>query len=249
MKLVRHALALCLLVAFTFGTASCADDDDEPEDVGGGVHLSLGDSVAAGNGASDRTSTAFVALVSEREGTILRSLAVAGSTTRRVIDEQLRDALREIASEDVRFITISTGGNDLAALIPNASCTLDPPPETCPLDQTLTATERDLDALVAALREADDDLPIVLLAYPNFFSATGHPWDAPAGRVLPRLNEAIRRVARAYERVGVAETEAAFDGRAGELTHVLDAMFDPHPNDAGHAAIADAFAEALERLE
>ena len=89
-------------------------------------------------------------------------------------------------------------------------------------------------------------MPIVLLAYPNFFSGTGHAWEAPASRVLPRLDDVVRDVASRFDRVTVAEPSDAFECHAGELTHVNDAAFDPHPNDAGHRVIAGAFEAALE---
>jgi hypothetical protein len=57
----------------------------------------------------------------------------------------------------------------------------------------------------------------------------------------------MRDVASKYERVAVAEP--SFDGRGGDLTHVLDAQFDPHPNDAGHRVIAEALLDALDQLE
>jgi hypothetical protein len=64
--------------------------------------------------------------------------------------------------------------------------------------------------------------------------------------VLPRLAEAIRRVAARHDRVAVAEP--SFEARGGDLTHVLDPQFDPHPNDAGHRVIADAFASAIDAV-
>jgi hypothetical protein len=87
--------------------------------------------------------------------------------------------------------------------------------------------------------------PIVLLAYPNLFSGTGHRFEAPASRVLPRLDDVIRTVATKYQHTAVADPSAAFEGHGRELTHVLDTPFDPHPNDAGHRVIADAFIDVL----
>jgi lysophospholipase L1-like esterase len=211
------------------------------------LYVSLGDSVAAGNGASDPARTSFVALVSEREDVTPYNVANAGATTRQVIDQQVARVLSVVESGRVRFVTISAGGNDLAALVPNASCVEDPLPDSCPLDEALAGVEERLTQIVRYVREANDRVPIVLLVYPNFFSSTGHAFEQPAARVLPRLGDVIRRVATGFDRVGVAEP--SFDGRGGALTHVLDQQFDPHPNDAGHAVIAESVVRALDLLE
>ena len=58
----------------------------------------------------------------------------------------------------------------------------------------------------------------------------------------------LGRLAARHDRVAVAGPAPAFEGRGGELTHVLDPVFDPHPNDAGHRAIADAVAAALDSV-
>jgi len=240
------ALGVVVLFAFVGIAVVIASMRSSSGETGGDVYVSIGDSIAAGNGASDPATTGFVALLAAREEVSVRNLAVSGATTDDVLTEQLGKALVPIESGRAAFVTISAGGNDLAGLIPNASCVQEPLPASCPLDETLATVEKTLNAIVAYIRDANTRVPIVLLAYPNFFSGTGHAWEAPAGRVLPRLDELIREVASRFERVSVAETFDAFEGRGGELTHVNDAAFDPHPNDAGHRIIADAFASALE---
>jgi lysophospholipase L1-like esterase len=221
-------------------------DDGSDGDGARHVYLSLGDSIAAGNGATDSSSTSFAGLIAAQEDVDLRNLAEAGATSQQVIDEQVPDALPLLRSRQVRFITISAGGNDLAALIPNPRCIEDPPPASCPLDQTLDGVAARIDQIVRQLQEADAGVPIVLLGYPNLFSGTGHPWDAPAGRVLAQLNQRLKDVTSAYEDVALAEP--SFEEHAGDLTHVLDPVFDPHPNDAGHRLIADAMLAALQDL-
>ena len=214
-----------------------------------GLYISLGDSIAAGNGASDRRTTSFVALLARDAGGLpVLQLARAGATTRDVLDAQLPRALDALRHQKVAFITLSAGGNDLAALIPNAACVQEPLPAACPLDASLATVERNLDAIVSRLRAANADAPIVLLAYPDFFSGTYHPFEAPAARVLPRLDDVIRRVASRYPHTAVADAAPAFEGRGATLTHVLDATSDPHPDDAGHRAIADAFEAVLKTL-
>ncbi len=215
-----------------------------------GVYVSIGDSIAAGNGSSDPKTTSFVADIAHDEGGLeTLNAAVSGATTTDVIEKQLPSVLGTTADADLAFITISAGGNDLAGLIPNSSCIQDPLPASCPLDQALRSVDANLRAIMTSLRAAHPDTPVVLLAYPNFFSGTGHPFEAPAARVLPRLDDVIRDVASSYPHTAVAEAAPAFEGRGPELTHTLDPVFDPHPTDAGHRLIADAFVAALAAMK
>jgi len=241
---VASVLVVLLFVAGAIAFATCAGSSAAPA---GDIYASLGDSIAAGSGASDARTTAWVPLVAApEEGVTAFNVAVAGATTQDVIEEQLARALSVSNSGRVRFVTISAGGNDLAGLIPNATCVVDPLPDTCPLDDALAAAESNLDTIVGQLRDSNRRMPIVLLAYPNFFSGTGHPFEASAARVLPRLNAVIEDVASRYDRVAVAHPWDAFEDNGDELTHVLDETFDPHPNDAGHRAIAAAITAAIE---
>lgn len=237
-----------LLFALVLLTAACGNSASS-SDSGGTLYLSLGDSVAAGAGASEPAETSFPAVLAEQRDVDLVNLAVGGATTRDIIDRQVPQAITQLEGDDLAFITVSAGGNDLAALIPNATCQQDPLPETCPLDESLARIEDNLVTIMDKLRGAFPDTPVVLLAYPNFFSGTGHPFEGPAGRVLPELSELIGSVASQYEQTAVADAAPAFEGSGDELTGVNDPHFDPHPNDAGHRAIAEAFQEALERLQ
>jgi lysophospholipase L1-like esterase len=244
--IIAVALGVIVLFAFVGAAVLIASRRDSSGETPQDVYISLGDSVAAGDGASAPASTGFAALLAAREEVSLRNLAVSGATTQDVIDEQAGKALVAIQAGRVAFVTISAGGNDLATLILNPACVEDPAPPSCPLAETLARVEANLDRLLRYIRDANQQVPVVLLAYPNLFSGTGHAWEEPAGRVLPHLAETIRDVAARYDHVTVADPSEAFEGRAGELTHVLDEAFDPHPNDAGHRAIADAFERALE---
>jgi lysophospholipase L1-like esterase len=238
---------LLLLFVLAWGLTACGGDGaTSSETATSEVYLSLGDSVAAGNGASNPVSTSFAAIVAGEKQLDLMNLAVAGATTSDVIDKQLPQISGAVDGREVALITLSAGGNDLAGLIPNATCQEDPLPPTCPLDETLSAVANRYRTILTFVRNAYPAADIVVLAYPNFFSGTGHVFEPPAARVLPRLGETLREVASEYERVGVAAP--SFEGRGGDLTHVLDARFDPHPNDAGHRVIAEAIVAAVGEL-
>ncbi len=247
---MTHRLTLTFIASFAIAVtllAACSSTSSGPKTYTG-VYLSLGDSVAAGNGASDAATTSFAALLAHDEGSLtLDNLAVAGATTNDVIDKQLPTATAN--KQDLAFITISIGGNDLAALIPNSACVQDPLPASCPLDDALSKVQANYDQIMKTLRKAWPNTPIVALLYPNFFSGTGSPLEAPAQRVLPMLDQAISDVVAKYEHTAVATTAADFDGQGAKLTHVLDPQSDPHPNDAGHRLIADAFIAALTRVK
>jgi lysophospholipase L1-like esterase len=236
------ALAAVVLLIYVIAAIGSSSDAAPAAD----VYISMGDSVAAGSGASD-AETSFAALIAASEDVTLFNVAEANATSQMVLDEQVARVLPLLGSGRVRLITISAGGNDLAALIPNAACVDDPPSAACPLEEMLDGVAGRMDEILRLLREADARVPIVLLAYPNFFSGTGHAWDAPAGRVLPAFAARLQAAASHYDRVAVAAP--SFDARGGELTHVNDAEFDPHPNDAGHAVIAEAMLAALAAIE
>jgi lysophospholipase L1-like esterase len=241
MRLLTVTLMIATVVLSACGGASARHYE--------GVYLSLGDSVAAGNGSSDRASTSFAALLAKGEGGLaVENLGAAGATTSDVIQKQLPQIDTALAGRKIAFITISIGGNDLGALIPNTTCQQEPVPASCPLDDALAGVTRNLDEIMRQLRETHGSTPIVLLLYPNFFSGTGHAFEAPAARVLPRLDEAIAGVAARYKHTAVARTAAVFEGQGARLTHVLDPSFDPHPNDAGHRLIAAAFVAALKEV-
>lgn len=240
MRLRLTLLCAAVLVASSDG---CSGGSTAKDDVG--VYVSLGDSVAAGNGASDKLKTSFAALIAQDRSLPLINLAVAGNTTSDVIAHQLPQIDAAVGGRKLALITVSVGGNDLAALIPNATCQQDPLPASCPLDAALAGVDERLDETMRDLRAAHDATPIVLLLYPNFFSGTGHAFEQPAARVLPLLDKVIERVASRYAHTAVANAVASFEGKGRELTHVLDPQFDPHPNDAGHRLIADAFIAAL----
>jgi hypothetical protein len=166
---VLAALAL-LVYLIAFLSDGSGGDAGAPS---GDVYVSIGDSVAAGSGASDAATTSFAALVAADEEVELYNVARPNATTGDVLVEQLPEVLAILGSGRVGFITVSAGGNDLAALIPNASCVEDPLPASCPLDETLDGVSERLDEILRLIREADARVPVVLLGYPNFFANTG----------------------------------------------------------------------------
>ena len=255
----RWAVALLGLAALAFAGLACeSGGSSEPAavtptsplpDATGGVYLALGDSIAGGGGASD-ASASYVALVTQAlrsrfgEELALHSLAVASHTTQALIELQLPQALERLEAGDVRLITLTIALNDLGVYFVDETCLPDPSVPACPLEGGLLGVEQRLDRILGELREAGPGATIVILAYPNFYSGTGHQLERPAEIAFDLLNGVISTVAKRHN-VLVADPRAAFQDRGNELTHLLDAEPDFHPNDAGHRVIADAFLAVL----
>jgi lysophospholipase L1-like esterase len=255
MRSAAFCLAFALFIALT--ASACGGDGKSLTPTGyekaqGGLYLALGDSIAAGAGASDSKSTSYVGRVESvlrqhYNNVELRNLAVGGHTTQDLIDQQLPAALDALKNDDVRLVTITIGGNDLNVVQNSpdaATCIADVNDPKCPVAEILVGTEERLDRVMGDLRGAGADVPIAIQVYPNLFSGTGHVFEQPAGQAFGKLNDVIERVAAKHD-ILIADPRAAFEGRGGKLTHTLDATPDFHPNDAGYGAIADAFLNAL----
>ena len=123
------AVALAALLALAIGLPAVPAAADEPE---GTIYLALGDSLAWGEGATDRFETAYVPHFyrflrgdSHSRARELVNLAVGGETSESFITgwldpgpqrtPQLNQALAVIAdpNTDVSVVTLDIGGNDL----------------------------------------------------------------------------------------------------------------------------------------
>lgn len=221
-----------------------------PKSGSGGVYIALGDSFAAGNGASRPETTSYVALIAGAlrdrygAGLELRNLAAGGATTQSLIDGQLPAALDLLRQGNVRLVTITIGGNDLNALGGNATCQRDPADPACPIADILTSIEQRLDDTFQQLQQAGPNTTIAIELYPNIFSGTGHMFEQSAATAFDLLNSVITNVTMRHH-VILADPRTPFNGNGPTLTHLLDPTPDPHPNDAGHRAIAGAFLKAL----
>jgi hypothetical protein len=138
-----------LLGLLTMGPAAAASDDGQPP-LGRPVYLALGDSVAAGVGASDPAVTGSVPRLYDLlrdepscqllgwpgcRSLALDDLAVGGATSTTLLTDQLPVAEDELRAHngdgnprnDVLVVTIDIGGNDVFGVVP--SCTAGPTPQ------------------------------------------------------------------------------------------------------------------------
>lgn len=223
-------------------------------DESGVRYLALGDSLAAGVGASDPTTTAYVPLfhqfllAEQGEDTVLINLGHSGDTSSSLIAHgHLAAALTQIGLGDVTVVSLDIGGNDFSALVPICSGGLTPLCLTA-VNDTFTTFSNNFDFILDELRMAmDSDAPIIVMTYYNSLVHPDCPFNplAPLGDILLEgdeplpegLNDIIRSIAAIYD-AGVAETF----GLIGPSDLQPDCL---HTNDAGYKIIADAFIDSF----
>ncbi len=264
MRRFSIAIAVALLMAATMATPVVAGAPEGP------VHIALGDSVAAGSVANHPEVTGYVPRLNRwlrsascGEGAPqacphleLSDYAVGGATSDDLIAGQLPGAVAEIVARafdgnpdnDVEYVTITIGGNDIFGPV-IAACAGGISPECIETVQTkFAAYQANLGEILVTLRSVAPEAEIAIMTYYNPLGACFLSELEPladlvleGGGPLPGgLNDIIRGVAAAVGDVTVVETYgllAEKDFFGGE-----DCL---HPDDSGHRKIAKAFREAM----
>jgi lysophospholipase L1-like esterase len=211
--------------------------------------VGLGDSVPAGSACG---CTDYVNLLAGRLGDNVTStnLAVPGQTTSGLLD-QLSSAEVRSALADADVVVVTIGANDLEGTDPSDCDSPDDGPQ-CYSGELSTLTQN-LDRVVSAVA-AQTTRPgarILLTGYWNVFldgtaaKAKGADYVRVADAVTREVNSRISSAAAAHGAVYV-DLFTPFRGADGskDCTSLLAADGD-HPDEAGHALIADALLAAL----
>ena len=255
------------LTLLLLGFAAACGGGGAPE---GGAYIALGDSLSTGVGASDPATTAFVPLVHESlgPGFELLNLGHSGDTSQKFLDHgHLDQAVNEITrrhsdrdpNNDVKLVTLEIGSNDLLALnislvvsgtCPDLQAALQKRECREPLSQALQRFEPNLRTILARLREADPQVPIVLVTLYNPVSGRLSILSQLAEMVLEGqsntpfpegINDIIRTEGQ-EEGVILVDLYPLFEGKASELIS-QDSI---HPNDEGYRVMAEAVIHAIE---
>lgn len=166
------------------------------------LYVSVGDSLAWGDGASVPAETGYTALLADYfAGTAQHgakswtNLAVRGETTESfVVGGQLAATTAAIAdpSTDTRVVSVSLGGNDVGALLnePTDACFQNPSSLECQqmvflaLQGAAANYPVVLGSLAAALAADGGDEQVFVLTVYNPFGGLGAPYEAAVDRVL-----------------------------------------------------------------
>jgi acyl-CoA thioesterase-1 len=233
------------------------------------AYIAIGDSLAFGVGASDPATDGYVAITydalrrSERyrhRGLDLINLGVPGATTSDLLlpGGQLERAVAEIkerqddtssADDNVEIITVNIGGNDVQALITSDSpCLADLRSAECQdrFQETLDTLEEDLTQVLRRLRQAAPEADIVVLGLYSCLSGKGGAPELVGDIAVGEINAVTERVVSDPElRAKLVSVYSLFRGRASQLV----AADNLHPNDDGHAVMAEVVLAAIEGRE
>jgi lysophospholipase L1-like esterase len=220
---------------------------------GSTYYLALGDSLAAAVGVADPRQ-GYVSRVHSQlqigDGRQygLMDLGAAGETSNSLIsDGQLEEALAFLDSNEVAYVTLDIGANDLLGHLTSSDCSTGLSAPACRqrLSGASASYLENITEIFASLRQAAPEVPIVFLeAYNPFSLGTGIQFEQDTNRALQEFNEIAAVTAAGYE-ILVADGFSPMWGTAAFTTHLLDSTPDIHPNSLGYSLLAEAVLEAL----
>lgn len=263
MRRIITTMAATLMVIATFATSALAAEPDGP------VHVALGDSVAAGSGANN-SNTAYVHRLNRYLHAVdctedaveacphvqLIDYSVGGAKSSDLIAVQLGPAVAEITARqsdgdpgnNVEFITVTVGGNDLFQPVIAACGTGVGADCVTTITDLFIDYQSNLATILGTLRAVAPDAEIAIMTYYNPLGACSLSGMAPladlvleGGGGLPYgLNDIIRGVAAGVGGITVVETYGLLDN--GDFVGGDDCL---HPDDSGHLKIAKAYRSAM----
>jgi len=229
------------------------------------AYVAIGDSLAFGVGASEPATGGYVAVTynalsnSDRyhdRGLELVNMGVPGATSSDLLlpGGQLERALSEIrerqedtssSDDNVEIITVDIGGNDVLALASEDSpCLADPLAEECQsrFQEMLGTLKGNLTEVLERLREAAPKAELVVMDLYSPLSGRGGAADLIADFAVGEIDALTEEVAsRPDLHASLASVYPLFRGRAAQLI-ATDGV---HPNDDGHALMAEVVLAAI----
>jgi lysophospholipase L1-like esterase len=218
------------------------------------LYLALGDSLAAAEGVPGY-SAGYVSQVhhqlSLQDGAVygLINLGVVGETSGSMLTQgQLDEALSHI-SDDVAYVTIDIGANDLLGHLGSPDCSEDIAAPACTrrIELSLDAYARNIDEIFAALRDGYPRATIIFLEAYNPFSLGFEgrvEFETLSNQALSRLNQIAAEAAGRYN-ITVADGFTPMRGTTSATTHMTAIPPDIHPNELGYDLLTEAILSAV----
>ncbi|MFQ5948916.1 MAG: SGNH/GDSL hydrolase family protein [Acidimicrobiia bacterium] len=222
---------------------------------GPSYYVALGDSLAANVGvgqARDGYVSRFHNQLQSRDGQTygLRNFGVSGETSGTLIRTgQLDQAVEFMRDNDISYVTIDIGANDLLGHLGSIDCSVDLEAPACQ-DRVLSSFatyEENLNTIFDELQSAAPDATIVFLrAYNPFSLGFGGvvALERQSNETLDAFNEVAATVA-AQRGIVVADGFTPMLNTTGATTHMLDSPPDIHPVPIGYDILAGALLDAL----
>ena len=218
-------------------------------------YVALGDSLAANVGV-DQPREGYVSRLHNqlqiRDGTEygLRNFGVSGETSGTLIRSgQLDQAIAFMAANEVGYVTIDIGANDLLGHLGSADCSesLDAPACAERIDAAFSIYADNMTEIFDRIRAAAPDATIVFMRAYNPFSlgfGAAVTLEADSDETLDLFNEVAARIAGDRE-ILVADAFTPMQGTTAATTHMLDDPPDIHPLAIGYDILASAIVDAL----
>lgn len=232
-------------------------------------YLALGDSYAAGTGASDPATTGyaglFAAYLRGNKEIVYTNQGIPGATSADFLGDwptagrdgtsPLANAARALAAGNINVVTLDIGGNDILRLVKPGQPCADKLIESDACFAAMRAALREmttpnLTQIVAGLVDsAPAGTQIIVMNYPNPFSVgktttTEERTDAAMKELNILIANAVSaNQAKATSRdvvLTLVDIAPRFDNQGAKLTHIAEPTPDIHPNDAGYVAMVEA---------
>lgn len=222
---------------------------------GSTYYVALGDSLAANVGV-DEPRDGYVSRLHNqlqiRDGADygLRNFGISGETSGTLIRSgQLDEAIAFMQSNDVAYVTLDIGANDLLGHLGSADCSEDLSTPACQdrMTSAFAAYEVNMVEILDRLQDAAPDATIMFMRAYNPFSlgfGASVGFEAQSSEILQDLNDVAAGLA-AERGILVADAFTPMEGTAAATTHMVDNPPDIHPVPIGYDILTGSFVDAL----
>lgn len=222
---------------------------------GSPVYVALGDSLAANVGvtqAQDGYVSRFHNQLQIRDGRSygLRNFGVSGETSGSMIRTgQLDDAVAFMDDNDVAYVTIDIGANDLLGHLSSADCSEDFDGSACQqrVQNSFDLYATNIEEIFDEIENAAPDATVIFMRVYNPFSlgfGGEVAFEQQSNEAVSSLNDigADAATARGFL---VADAFTPMLGTTAATTHMVDSPPDIHPRPIGFDVLAGALVDAL----